>query len=722
MKTKILLLLVLAIPLGSFAQQSQKIKELENGNTHYLYEGAKCKVSLNLYNSDDEHEYCFQNINKITGNANREQDALLINPELVHLTISFNEPMNSNTDFIISNNVTAYGKLEVNWSGDKKIAEIDLEPGNYEIFAMNNYWQTTGDIAFVLLSNFVINSDTTAVIDFSTMANNSLSVSHNDEIGQEILYSDSSIIKSQRMVNVEFPDECYFHSCSVYSNIPLSGNLRFSDFNENFKIIVNYMCVKDKKLYISDIGQINGIFKDTLLSNSSSTYKSVKLGCQFSPTTSEFNYLTFDYGAIFKYNTTYMLFLHEQLNDDFPFASSDTLVAFLSNNEMPGNRSIFSFITDVSFWEKVPDDDFPPKRITTEPMRINHYDSVAFTKWNRTILTPVFPDESYIMTGNTSPFITLNFENKVACENCIVGYAMEFGQTGEQRYSDQKVSTYEITREGELLAGGLLTDFYEPFIIDVPGIYGFSVENKNFKIREMSGISRLEASFNMTNYDANPPVLSFVKLLDSEGKIDNSFNSNEPCELIFSAFDKDIETGILSNVANVELFYKKMDSDIWIKLSDEISYELFDSVNYGGIYTCNITEAFALFDTPGYLDLKLVITDLVGNSITQTLHPVAYIAGDVKTPCIEKPSGISLEVWPNPIKDCFSVAFNLMRDSKVKITLYDLSGRLVKTLLNSDFSYGKHEITLDSSAMTTGLYSLIIETDYSVESSIIIRN
>ncbi len=67
--------------------------------------------------------------------------------------------------------------------------------------------------------------------------------------------------------------------------------------------------------------------------------------------------------------------------------------------------------------------------------------------------------------------------------------------------------------------------------------------------------------------------------------------------------------------------------------------------------------------------------------------------------------------YPNPFNSITRMNFGLPTSSQVKISVYDLSGRLVSTLQNANYDAGNHEISWDASTFSTGLYLIRMETD-----------
>ncbi len=59
---------------------------------------------------------------------------------------------------------------------------------------------------------------------------------------------------------------------------------------------------------------------------------------------------------------------------------------------------------------------------------------------------------------------------------------------------------------------------------------------------------------------------------------------------------------------------------------------------------------------------------------------------------------------PNPIKNNCRIAFVIPRGGKVDLKLYNLQGQALKTLVNTELSAGRHEISLDTRDLASGVY------------------
>ena len=70
------------------------------------------------------------------------------------------------------------------------------------------------------------------------------------------------------------------------------------------------------------------------------------------------------------------------------------------------------------------------------------------------------------------------------------------------------------------------------------------------------------------------------------------------------------------------------------------------------------------------------------------------------------------ELYPNPATDHVFIRFNVYKTERVRITVHDMQGRLIRTLHDDDFLPGKHEIfwMLSANEQQPGIYLVSLET------------
>lgn len=74
----------------------------------------------------------------------------------------------------------------------------------------------------------------------------------------------------------------------------------------------------------------------------------------------------------------------------------------------------------------------------------------------------------------------------------------------------------------------------------------------------------------------------------------------------------------------------------------------------------------------------------------------------------------SLNIYPNPTTGAFNIQFSLSERKPITITLYDMLGRQVATIANSDYEAGDHNISYNTSGLSKGVYMVSMKSDTQV--------
>lgn len=67
-------------------------------------------------------------------------------------------------------------------------------------------------------------------------------------------------------------------------------------------------------------------------------------------------------------------------------------------------------------------------------------------------------------------------------------------------------------------------------------------------------------------------------------------------------------------------------------------------------------------------------------------------------------TGIQISSSPNPFSGNTKINFSIAENSAVEITIYDVSGKLVATLVNEEMQAGNNSVTWDASSLAGGIY------------------
>jgi hypothetical protein len=60
--------------------------------------------------------------------------------------------------------------------------------------------------------------------------------------------------------------------------------------------------------------------------------------------------------------------------------------------------------------------------------------------------------------------------------------------------------------------------------------------------------------------------------------------------------------------------------------------------------------------------------------------------------------------YPNPFNPSTTISFSLSTESKVKLEVFDVTGRQVTTLINQTVQLGEHQAVFDGSGLPSGIY------------------
>jgi hypothetical protein len=81
-----------------------------------------------------------------------------------------------------------------------------------------------------------------------------------------------------------------------------------------------------------------------------------------------------------------------------------------------------------------------------------------------------------------------------------------------------------------------------------------------------------------------------------------------------------------------------------------------------------------------------------------SIHPVSIVPENL------------LAAYPNPFNSETTISFTLRRRSAITISMFDITGRRVRTLADQVYEAGSHSISLDGSALPSGVFFIRLET------------
>jgi photosystem II stability/assembly factor-like uncharacterized protein len=145
---------------------------------------------------------------------------------------------------------------------------------------------------------------------------------------------------------------------------------------------------------------------------------------------------------------------------------------------------------------------------------------------------------------------------------------------------------------------------------------------------------------------------------------------------------------------------------------------LYIGTDIGVMYTTNMGNNWALLGS-GFPS-NVPVLDLNFHSATRTL--VAWTHGRSTFEIIIPPVGIRnnggtipaafslYQNYPNPFNPSTKIKFDIAKAGMTKIIVYDVLGKEVREILNSNMKPGAYEITFDGSGLSSGIYFYKLST------------
>ena len=85
-------------------------------------------------------------------------------------------------------------------------------------------------------------------------------------------------------------------------------------------------------------------------------------------------------------------------------------------------------------------------------------------------------------------------------------------------------------------------------------------------------------------------------------------------------------------------------------------------------------------------------------------------------------SDLNIIIYPNPFVNNITAQYNLTKDAKVTVELFDINGKLISTICNESQTSGDHNLQIDGSKLSNGVYVLKLNVDGQITSKQIIKS
>ena len=188
----------------------------------------------------------------------------------------------------------------------------------------------------------------------------------------------------------------------------------------------------------------------------------------------------------------------------------------------------------------------------------------------------------------------------------------------------------------------------------------------------------------------------------------DSLDVGSNCVPAFADLDFDGDLDLLAGEGYRDLHYYENVDGTWVEDTSMVS-----GITAGQ----NATPAFADLDGDG--DQDLVLGNYDGYyEYYENLREVVSVE-----PTVDIPNNFELKAYPNPFNPSTAISFQLSADSKVELSIYDLTGKKVHTLVNEYRQAGKYVEHFHAENVSSGvyLYQLTVGNEVDTQKLILLK-
>lgn len=132
------------------------------------------------------------------------------------------------------------------------------------------------------------------------------------------------------------------------------------------------------------------------------------------------------------------------------------------------------------------------------------------------------------------------------------------------------------------------------------------------------------------------------------------------------------------------------------------------STDYRSVYDSVLHSWFGLEDSD--------TSNILGGNYPE-FDMIDQLATNIDEPDSQTPRSFSLnQNYPNPFNPTTIISFSLPRASQVNLQVFDMSGRLVQTLIDATVQSGNHEIIFSATGLPSGVYLYRLQTAFGTQS------
>ena len=149
-------------------------------------------------------------------------------------------------------------------------------------------------------------------------------------------------------------------------------------------------------------------------------------------------------------------------------------------------------------------------------------------------------------------------------------------------------------------------------------------------------------------------------------------------------------------------FYK-----LYYQIAGDTLWHLFKQATYQEVHNGTLGMWNTMGLAPGNYNIKVTLTDNYADSAeaikSVNLQPLILSSTD------QKNNYDFINVFPNPAANSMTISYAVSKDEEVSICLYDILGKKIKQICNSQKAQGKYSETIYITGLSDGMYILEIK-------------
>lgn len=253
-----------------------------------------------------------------------------------------------------------------------------------------------------------------------------------------------------------------------------------------------------------------------------------------------------------------------------------------------------------------------------------------------------------ITPGNNAPIVSIEQPLRGMGNNTVNDITPTYiGRLGELRNVDLQTLKTEVRIDGETVVSGGY-DTLKKWVKDAqkdghtPGEVEVEFVNNNIRVDEIYGFNKAVMKYNETSSDCNVPSLEMLWFRDSKGNITDRFVMEDEgvIELAGADFNYNMFAFKIGET-DVKVEYSAHGQEEWTELPVTQISDYYTDPGYGFFWRGSLNN----IDGDGWFDVRVTLTDGVGNSLAQCFGPALFIQGRVSIPVTQNDGNPRTQVF-----------------------------------------------------------------------------